>query len=200
MRYLYCICRFFLLITYKVFFRYEVSGHENVPGEGGALITANHLSYLDPPLVGIALKRRATFMAQSGLFKIPLIGIFVNSFSFPVDREQPKPSTIKEAVQRLKNGELIIMFPEGTRSPGGESSSGKRGAVAIASMGKAPIIPALIEGTERALPRGARFVRPVKLKVTFGRPITKKEGESDREFQQRITQDLLNIINNLSNS
>ncbi|GBD99236.1 1-acyl-sn-glycerol-3-phosphate acyltransferase [bacterium BMS3Abin07] len=197
MKTLYPFFKFILLVLYKLFLRFEVSGKGNIPEKGGVIIASNHLSYLDPPLVGISIKRRATYMAKSGLFGIPLIGKFVESFSFPVDRKNPKPSTIKDAVRRLKNGELIVMFPEGTRSPAGDSTSGKRGVAIIAAMSKAVIIPAHIEGTERALPVGAKFIRPAKVRITFGKALAIKPGESEKEFQVRITRDLLSIIKNL---
>lgn len=182
------------LIAYKILFRYEVLGSENVPEQGGAIIAANHLSYLDPPLVGIAVKRRATFMARSSLFKIPLVGTFVGSFSIPVHRGDPRPSTIKEAVKRLKRGELIAMFPEGGRNPKGKISGGKRGVAIIASMSGAVVIPALIEGTDKALPVGAKFIRPSKVRITFGKPLDVKPYETNRELQRRMTEDIMNAI------
>lgn len=77
------------------------------------------MSYLDPLVIGIALKRRATYMARQGLFKIPLLRTFIKAFCLPVNRGRPQPSTIKEAVKRLKQGKLIVMFPEGGRSVDG---------------------------------------------------------------------------------
>jgi 1-acyl-sn-glycerol-3-phosphate acyltransferase len=200
MKDLYYFFRMMIKIFYKMYFRFEVHGHDNIPDEGGVLIAANHLSYLDPPLVGISLKRKASFIAHSGLFNIPLIGKFVESFSFPVDRDKPKPSTIKEAVRRLKKGELVVMFPEGTRSPLGEDITGKRGAASIAGMSRATIIPTLIEGTDKALPIDAKIIRPVKVKITFGKPLTRDPGESEKEFQQMIEDDLMNTIKNLRES
>ncbi|MEE9523927.1 MAG: lysophospholipid acyltransferase family protein [Thermodesulfovibrionales bacterium] len=200
MKDLYYFFRMMLKIFYKMYFRFEVCGHHNIPDEGGVLIAANHLSYLDPPLVGISIKRKASFIAHSGLFNIPLIGKFIESFSIPIDRDNPKPSTIKEAVSRLKNGELVVMFPEGTRSPSGEDVSGKRGAASIAGMSRATIIPTLIEGTGKALPIDTKFIKPFKVRITFGKPLTRNPGESEKEFQQSIEDDLMDTIKNLRES
>lgn len=186
-------------IFYSLFFRYSCSGHENVPREGGVIIAANHLSLLDPPLVGICLKRRATYMAKRSLFSLPAIGRFVTAFSFPVDRENPRPSTIKEAIRRLKRGEVIVMFPEGTRG-GGDSSGGKRGVASIASMAGARVVPALIEGTDRALPQGARFIRLHRVRVTFGRPLSCGENEPVKECQDRIATEIMKEIHSLKGS
>ncbi len=200
MKDLYYFFRMIIKIFYKMYFRFEVYGHNNIPDEGGVLIAANHLSYLDPPLVGISIKRKASFIAHSGLFNIPLIGKFIESFSIPVDRDNPKPSTIKEAVRRLKKGELVVMFPEGTRSQSVEDVTGKRGAATIAEMSRATIIPALIEGTGKALPIDAKFIRPVKVRITFGKPLSRNPEESEKEFQQRMVDDLMNTIKNLRES
>lgn len=181
-------------IIFKSFFRLEVRGAENVPVIGGVIVAANHSSYLDPPVIGVALKRQATYMAREGLFKIPLLKNFVAAFSFPVKRGRPRPSTIKEAVQRLKRGELVVMFPEGGRSQDGTLLDPKRGVGLIATMSRVPIVPALIRGTEKALPAGARFIRPAKIRVVFGRPIVIGTEEADKDFQERVARDIMGEI------
>ncbi|MBI5188701.1 MAG: 1-acyl-sn-glycerol-3-phosphate acyltransferase [Nitrospirae bacterium] len=195
-----CLYWFFRAIFYiflKVFNRLEVIGSKNVPDKGGVIVAANHVSYLDPLVIGAALKRRATYMAKQELFKIPLIGIFVKSFSFPVNRDRPQPSTIKEAVSRLKEGELIVIFPEGGRSVDGSLLDAKRGVGIIAAISRMPVVPALIEGTEKALPAGRKFLRPAKIKVIFGTPIEVKKEEKDRHFQEGISRDIMETIKNL---
>jgi 1-acyl-sn-glycerol-3-phosphate acyltransferase len=175
----YNFFKFLFYIGFKIFNRLEVFSAEKVPEKGGVIVAANHSSYLDPPLIGVALKRRATFMAKEGLFKVPLLGRFVRAFSFPVRRGRPQPSTIKEAVRRLKEGQLIVMFPEGGRRSGGEINDVKRGVELLARMSGASVVPALIEGTDRALPVGAWFIRPAKVIVKFGDPITVNSNDED---------------------
>jgi 1-acyl-sn-glycerol-3-phosphate acyltransferase len=187
--------------TFQVFFgtynRLEVIGAEYVPATGGVIVAVNHASYLDPLVIGAALKRRATYMAREGLFKIPGIGTFVGSFSFPVRRGKPRPSTIKEAVRRLNRGELLVMFPEGGRSAGGEILDAKRGVGMIAAMSRSPVVPAIISGTERALPVGAKLIKPAKIKVIFGESIEIGNEEPDREFQERICRSIMDEIRGL---
>lgn len=182
---------------FKIFNRLEVIGSECVPKTGGVIVAANHTSYLDPLVIGAALKRHATYMAREGLFKIPLVGTFVGSFSFPVRRGKPQPSTIKEAVKRLNKGELIVMFPEGVRSADGNILDAKRGVGMIAAMSKVPIVPALIKGTEKSLPVGAKVVKPAKIKVIFGKPIEINREEPDKQFQERICRDIMEEIRRL---
>lgn len=185
-------------IVFRFFFCLEVRGVENVPKEGGVIVAANHSSYLDPPVIGVALRRQATYMAREGLFKIPLLRTFVAAFSFPVKRGRPRPSTIKEAVHRLKRGELIVMFPEGGRSENGKILDPKRGVGLIATISGVPVVPALIRGTERAFPVNARFIRPAKIRVVFGKPIMiESRGETEKDFQERVAQDIMRAITKL---
>lgn len=187
---------FFILL--KIFFRLKIIDVEKVPEKGGVIVVSNHVSHLDPLVIGVAIrKRQSTFMAKSGLFKIPLIGAFVRTFSFPVDRDNPQPSTIKEAVKRLKNGEIIVMFPEGGRSRDGSLLDAKRGTGMIAAMSKAAIVPAFIEGTDKALPAGARRIRLSRIKVYFGEPIEIKGTETGKDFQERIGSDIMEAIKSL---
>jgi len=194
---LYWFFRHTFFVFFKVFNRLRVTGSENVPDTGGVIVAANHASYLDPLVVGAALKRRATYMAKEGLFKIPLIGEFVRSFSFPVRRDKPQPSTIKEAVRRLKGGELIVMFPEGGRSAGGGMLDAKRGVAVIAALSRASVVPALVSGTDASLPVGGKILRPAKITVMFGKPLEAGSGETDREYQERISKEMMEEIKKL---
>jgi 1-acyl-sn-glycerol-3-phosphate acyltransferase len=148
-----------------------VEGRENIPPEGGVIIAANHISYIDPPLIGAVLPRRATFMARKGLFEMPALRWAMKQTAIPVDRNKTQPSTIKEAVRRLKKGEVIVLFPEGRRSDTGELLEGKRGIGMLASLSHAPVVPALIKGTDRALPVNARWLKRSGITVVFDKPM-----------------------------
>jgi 1-acyl-sn-glycerol-3-phosphate acyltransferase len=195
--FLYFFFKAILYIFFKVFNRLEVIGAENVPKEGGVIVAANHLSYLDPPLIGAALKRQATYMAKEGLFNIPMLGAVIRLFSFPVRRGRPQPSIIKEAIKKLKQGELIVMFPEGGRSITGSLLEAKRGIGVIAGISRMPVVPTLIKGTEKALPVGARFLQPARITVIFGKPIVIDKKETDKHFQDRISNGIMEAIRKL---
>lgn len=197
MRYFYGFLKVIFYTFFKVFYRLEVIGSENVPKEGGVIVAANHVSYLDPPLIGVALKRQATYMAKEGLFKIPLLGAFIRSFSFPIRRGRPQPSIIKEAVKRLRQGELIVMFPEGGRSITGSLLEAKRGIGVIAGISRMPVVPTLIKGTEKALPVGAGFLRPARITVIFGKPMGIDKVETNKQYEERISRDIMEAIKNL---
>ncbi|MEW6162965.1 MAG: lysophospholipid acyltransferase family protein [Nitrospirota bacterium] len=181
----------------KVFNRLEVIGSENVPKEGGVIIAANHLSYLDPPIIGLALKRPPTFIAKEGLFRTPLFGKFIRFFSFPVNRDRPQPSAIKEAVSRLREGKIVVVFPEGGRSADGSLLDAKRGVGMIAAISVAPVVPTLIEGTDSALPAGAKFLRPAKIRVIFGNPLKIEKKERDKHFHERMSREIMERIRSL---
>ncbi|MDI6891009.1 MAG: lysophospholipid acyltransferase family protein [Thermodesulfovibrionales bacterium] len=194
---LYRFIKTIFFIFFKVFNRLEVIGYENIPEKGGFIVAANHLSYLDPPIIGTALKRCPTYIAKEGLFRIPLLGKFIKLFSFSVNRDRVQPSTIKEAVSRLKEGEIVVVFPEGGRSVDGSLLDAKRGVGVIAAISRMPVVPTLIKGTEKALPVGAKFLRPAKITVIFGKPIEIDKDETDKQFQNRISNGVMEAIKNL---
>lgn len=184
---------------------FEVKGKENVPMEGGVLVAANHISYLDPPLVGSLLPRRATFMARKGLFDIPLLGWIIKGAAFPVDRERTRPSTIKETVRRLKNGELIVIFPEGRRNESGELMEAKRGVGMIGSLSRAPVVPALIVGSDRALPVNAKWLKRARVTLVIGKPIyynsiTDGTNFSGHELHEEISNKVMAAIKEMQNN
>ena len=170
-------------ITIRIIFFFngglEVVGKENIPKEG-VIIASNHISYLDPPIIGSVTPRRCNFMAKKTLFDIPILGWMIKYAAFPVDRDKPRASTIKEAVKKTRAGQIVVVFPEGTRSRTGELQEPKPGIGMVAAMSRAPIVPAYISGTDKALPSGAKWLKRTKIKVVFGKPIhytsTKESG------------------------
>jgi 1-acyl-sn-glycerol-3-phosphate acyltransferase len=175
-----------------------IKGEDNTLLEEGIIVASNHISYLDPPLIAAVLPRRATFMARKGLFNIPLLGWFIKHYAFPVDREKTLPSTIKEAVKRLKNGELLVMFPEGRRSETGELLEGKRGIGMIARLSKAAIVPTLIIGSNKALPVGGKWLKRAKISIIFDSPmvLSTVKGEGNNLYED-ISQKIMGAIGEL---
>ncbi|GBE03282.1 MAG TPA: 1-acyl-sn-glycerol-3-phosphate acyltransferase [Nitrospirae bacterium] len=157
----------------------EVVGKENIPKEG-VIIASNHISYLDPPIIGSVTPRRCNFMAKKGLFDVPVLGWLIKFAAFPVDRETPRPSTIKEAVKRIRNGHIVVVFPEGQRNETDELLEPKPGIGMVAVMSRAPIVPAYISGADKALPPNARWLKRAKIKVVFGKPIYYTSTEESR--------------------
>jgi len=173
MRYwFYYAVRSFLRLFFRLGFGLEVTGQEHVPARGPCIVSANHLSYLDPPLMGAACPRRLSFMARANLFHDGLLGAFMRGVHvIPLQRGEGDLAAIREAVARLHRGDAVAIFPEGGRQFSGQLGTAKRGVGLLAEAAEAPIIPALIQGTFEAFPPGARRLRRAKIRVAFGAPI-----------------------------
>lgn len=196
--YIYKACILAIRLVCHINGGLEVKGKDNIPAEKGVIIASNHISYLDPPLIGAALPRRATFMARKRLFTMPILGWFMKRYAISVDRGKTLPSTVKGAIMRLKNGELLVMFPEGRRSVTGELTEGKRGIGMIASHSRATVVPTLIIGSNKALPVDAKWLKRAKVFVIFDKPIDLStiKGEGNK-FYENISQEIMRAIGEL---
>jgi len=159
---------------FRVLFTYECVGEEKIPAEGGVVVAANHPSYLDPVLLSLQAPRPIRFMAWEGLFKVPLLGVFLRAFgAFPVDTHRGKG---REAFLRAKDlvtaGEVVGIFPEGRRSrTGWMEQSLREGAARLALEAAAPLVPATITGAYRAWPHFQSLPKPARIRVRFHDPI-----------------------------
>lgn len=150
---MYRFCRALGAFWLKVFKRYELIGKENIPSEGSAVICANHIHLFDPLAIGIATKRIVTFMAKSDLYK-KKIGkwFFTKLRTIPVNRDGNDLYSMKKALEVIKGGELLGIFPEGTREKGTVLPF-KAGAAMMALRTATPVIPVYIEGDYRIFRR-----------------------------------------------
>jgi len=168
----YWIGRNLSWVVCKVFGRLEVVGRENVPAVGGALICANHVSYIDPPAVGAANKRQVHFMAKIELFEAPILGFCIaRTGSFPVRRGTADRGALKKAVELLQGGNLVGIFPEGTRSLDGTLQRPEPGAAMIALRAGVPVIPAALINTAKLLRPHTALPRFARVKAVFGKPV-----------------------------
>lgn len=149
----------------KIFFSLRVEGIENVPKEGGVIVSANHNSYFDIPLLGCALRRPADNIAKSELFKNKILGHFFRKLGgFPIRRGKADRLAMKESILRLKQGRLLSYYPEGTRSPDGQLQSGRPGIGKVVVESGVKVVPVYIRGTHRVRPFHSVTIR-------FGKPI-----------------------------
>lgn len=165
--------RFLFWSIFRFVFRLRVVGHENIPVTGPALICANHQSFIDPPLVGSSMRRPIHFMARHDLFTVPVLGwLIARVNAFPVKRTGAgDPAAFKNIFRLLENGEIVLLFPEGTRSRDGNLQKALPGAGMIAYNARVPLIPCYVHGSREVLPRGSKFLHFHRLTVTFGKPI-----------------------------
>jgi 1-acyl-sn-glycerol-3-phosphate acyltransferase len=162
------ISKFILWIFFSARYGLRVTGQEHVPKRGPFILASNHLSFLDPPLVGMASPRRVSFLARKDLFK-GLLGAYLRAVGvMPVARGEADIGAIREALEKLRRGQGVAIFPEGTRQLSGTLGTAKRGVGMLAEMAKAPIVPVLVQGTYEALPPDSKSLRPAKIRVAFG--------------------------------
>ncbi|MFW6168961.1 MAG: lysophospholipid acyltransferase family protein [Planctomycetota bacterium] len=174
-----------------VCFRFRWQGKEYFPSEGGALVCGNHQSYFDPALIGICFPGQANFLARGTLFTHFLFGTIIRYLeAIPIDREGMSLGGIKETLKRLKRGEMVVLFPEGTRTEDGGIREFKPGFVALARRGKVPILPVAVDGAYDAWPRDKKLPRLTKVCTVFGPPISAEEIKqmSDDELIDAVRQ------------
>jgi 1-acyl-sn-glycerol-3-phosphate acyltransferase len=154
------------------FFNIRCGGRDKVPPSGGGLMLSNHQSNLDPVLVGLASKRRLNYVARKTLFTFPPFRWLINSLdAISIDREGTGLDGLKETLRRLKRGEIVLLFPEGTRTPDGEVRAMKPGFCAVARRSGVPILPVAVDGAWEAWPRQLKYPRRAVIHVQFGDPI-----------------------------
>jgi 1-acyl-sn-glycerol-3-phosphate acyltransferase len=176
-------------------FGLRVVGRQNWPQRGGALVCANHQSHFDPPLVGLTCPRRMNYLARDTLFRTPGFKQLIEFLdAIPIDREGGGLAGLKETLRRLKAGELVLIFPEGTRSHDGEVAPLKPGFVAVARRSRVPLVPVGIDGAYQAWPRTAPLPRLARIAVVIGEPITPQQVQefSDDDLLAELEQRIIN--------
>lgn len=163
-------------------FGFRWRGVRSLPARGPVLVVANHQSYLDPPMVGCALKHRQfDFLARAGLFESKWLGPLITALhSVPVRENGGDPASIKEILRRLEQGRVVLVFPEGTRTMDGSIGEFKRGVAVILRRSRCPVLPVGIAGAREAWPRGGRprlFSGPIV--VQAGEPISHDDLMAD---------------------
>jgi 1-acyl-sn-glycerol-3-phosphate acyltransferase len=151
-------------------------GRENIPAEGAVLVVANHQSHFDPPLVGMGCVRRLNYLARETLFNVgPLRWLIRSLDAIPIDRDGLGLGGIKESLKRLKRGEMVLIFPEGTRSRNGEVQRLRPGFTVLASRSGAAILPVGLDGPYQAWPRSQKLPGLGCIHIHYGKPISAEE-------------------------
>lgn len=156
----------------RVFLDLRIYNVERVPTSGPLVLVANHASFADPPLVGVGIRRATHFLARDSLFRQPLFGAWLRSVnSIPVDRDGGGAAGLRVVLDLLERGEMVLLFPEGTRSPDGHLLPARPGVGLIALRSGAPIVPVRLFGLFEAWGRHRRLPRPGRVIVKYGHPL-----------------------------
>ncbi|MBW3113338.1 MULTISPECIES: lysophospholipid acyltransferase family protein [Bacillaceae] len=186
---LYTFARGLVKSILSPLYRIEVKGTEHFPKDGGVLLCANHIDNLDPPVVGISAPRPVSFMAKEELFNVPVLGSLLPGLrAFPVKRGMSDREALRKGLQVLKEGDVLGLFPEGTRSKTGEIGKGLAGAGFFALRSEAYVVPCAIIGPYKPFR---------KLKVVFGPPIEMGSIREERLNAEKTTEIIMKHIEKL---
>ncbi|UFJ42805.1 1-acyl-sn-glycerol-3-phosphate acyltransferase [Brevibacillus humidisoli] len=188
----YILFRTFFRWLFSVFYRWQVIGAEHIPKKGPVILCANHISNLDPPLLGSGIERQVHFMAKEELFRIPILSFLITQFgAFPVRRGAGDRAAIRATLEVLQQGKILGIFPEGSRSKTGQLKPGQPGAAMFALRSEAQVVPVAIIGP-------FRLFRPVK--IVYGQPIDLsrfRQGKSNSNTLREVTELIMQQIQQL---
>lgn len=186
---LYRLAKILVSTLFYPFYRINVIGKQNFPKDGGVLLCTNHIDNLDPPVVGITCPRTVHFMAKEELFEAPVLkSLLPKVNAFPVKRGMSDRQAMRKALSLLKEGKVVGLFPEGTRSRDGELQEGLAGAGFFALRGNAHVVPCAIIGPYKPFKR---------LKVVYGKPIDMTTYREEKATPEEVTAVIMNEIRTL---
>ncbi len=206
--------RIILRMLFSIFFiRYEIEGEENLDiinkTGRGALLASNHISNLDPVLYMLIQKVPVSFFAKKVLFSVPVLGWCIRKAAHvSINREGADSGAMRQAIAQIKEGMVLGIFPEGTRSADGELRPAKAGAGMIAYKSKAIVVPAAISGTREILPKNKFVPRISRVRIKIGQPLIFDDiyglehlkPEDEREAYKIITSKTMEEIGKLYES
>ena len=181
-------------LFFRLYNRLEVRGLSNVPNEGPMLVASNHASFVDPPLVGSVLPIRLRYLAKESLFRVPLLGFLIRTQgALPVAREdsQRAGAVMKLLLALLKEGECVLLFPEGSRTEDGRLKPLEAGVAYLSVKTGVPVLPVYVKGSFEAWPKGKALPRPSKLKLSISRLIyPDPDMSNERERREKLMKSL----------
>lgn len=173
-----------------IFFPRRVIGKNHIPKSGAFILASNHISNLDPPILGISTSRHLYYMAKVELFKNPVFGWWLKQlWAFPVKRGEGDIAALKYSLSVLKKGYPLLLFPEGTRRPNGHQElKPQPGAGFLVLKAKVPVVPVYIQGSDQVMPPGSKFFKRSNVKIIIGEPIVIDQSLSNEEASMVILQ------------
>jgi len=174
----YRFARFLVAVITRSYTRMTIVGREHIPTAGPFVLAPVHRSYVDTPIAGCLTTRRLRFMGKDSMWKVRWVGWVLSALgAIPVTRGTADREALRRSVELLESGEPMVLFPEGERKQGPVVQPLFDGAVYVALKARVPIVPVGIAGSERVMPKGARFIFPRKVHVEIGAPILPEAGD-----------------------
>ena len=171
----------------RVALKFKVFGQRNIPRQGAFLFASNHVSNLDPVIMGSVCTRKTAFFAKEELFQKKILGWWLKGcWAFPVRRGKGDRAALKQAIDLLKNGRPLVFFPQGTRVRTGEQENVFPGAGFLVAKTGVPVVPVYIHGSDKAMAPGTKKIRRAEVNVHIGEPVSFPEGRSYEEISQGI--------------
>jgi 1-acyl-sn-glycerol-3-phosphate acyltransferase len=184
---LYRIIRPIVAVLSRLYWRLTIEGTEHVPETGAFVLSPVHRSFIDFALVSGVTKRRLRYMGKDALWKVSLFGKLLSSLgAFPVHRGSADREALRRSIEVVEAGEPLVLFPEGTRRFGPEVQKLFDGAAYVATRAGVPIVPVGIGGSERAMQKGKKIPRPVKIHIVVGKPLYPSAGERGRTSRRAV--------------
>ncbi len=200
MGYVYQVCHSLSHGLAQLCFDYQVVNRENLEVDGPLLIAPNHVSYLDPPLIGIAPRTELHFLARNTLYSNAVARwLFPKLNVVPVDQDKAEVAPLKAMLRLLKEGKKCIIFPEGGRSADGLLQPGEPGAGFVVAKSGVPVVPVRLFGAHECLPPGTASLKFRKVTVVVGEPIHFPAGQTrgGKEVYQAISDRIMQAISEL---
>lgn len=193
----YRVCHTLARSIAHVWFDHKVIHPERLIEDGPALIVCNHVSFIDPPMVGIAYRKPIWFLARKSLFRGFGAWLYPRLNVIPVDQEQPDMTGLKNIIRLLQKGERVLLFPEGSRSWDGAPQAGEPGVGLVIAKTGVPVQPLRLFGAHEAMPRGTTLPRPGRVRLVVGHPVVfsaEERAARDRDGYTRLSNQVMQAI------
>lgn len=179
----------------RAYFGVRFEGVHNIPPDGRLIVAPNHVTYADPALVTLPMRRPIYFMAWKRLFDVPLFGRLIRFLrAFPLETESADPAAVRGAARLLRAGQAVMIFPEGGRTLDGRLQRFKPGAFRLACSHKAPVLPVTIIGGHEAWPPQRRLPRPGRVTIVYHPPVTPVPGVPPRVAAPELARKVRAVI------
>ncbi len=200
-RFVYGTVRTIVTVFCRTWCRMTIEGREHIPAGGPYVLAPNHRSILDTPITSAVTRQRLRFMGADKYWRVGWFGRVLTALgAFPVSRGTADREALKRCISILDSGQPLVLFPEGERKEGPIIQPLFDGATFVAAKGRAPIIPIGIAGSATAMPKGAKFIRPAKVRVIVGHPIqvpVDGKGRTKRDELNAVTTQLRDELQRL---